>query len=74
MNLRLIRLYCEAVCQKASEMGYKLILTPLGHVWMDKDGKQIGNHYHTNDNRDALHAACMFLDQEKLKLEPVEIK
>jgi hypothetical protein len=74
MHLKLIQLYCEAVCQKASEMGYKLIITPLGYVWLDEEQKQMGNHYHTNDSRDALHAACMFLDQEKLKLEPIEIK
>ena len=74
MNLQLIKLYCETVCSEASKQGFKLQIVPIGHVWIDKDGNQFGSEYHTNDSQDALHAACMFIDQQKLNLGDIEIK
>jgi len=74
MHLNLIERYCEAVTKAASAQGYKLHLIPIGFVWIDKDGNQFGSAYHTNDCKDALHNACMFLDQQKLNVGEIEIK
>lgn len=73
MNLKLVQAYCEYVSRAASDAGWKLILSPHGFMWK-QDQKQLQHMYVTNDSCDSLHMACMIIDNEILKLAPLEIK
>jgi|688.fasta_scaffold2013550_1 hypothetical protein len=73
MSLNLIKQYCEYVTKAASEQGWKLALALHGFAWQ-KDGETKQYIYVTNDARDALHQACMTLDNDFLKLPQLEIK
>jgi hypothetical protein len=73
MSLQLIKAYCEYVTKAASEQGWKLSIAPHGFAWQ-KDGETNQHIYVTNDARDSLHQACLTLDNDFLKLPPLEIK
>jgi hypothetical protein len=73
MNTKLVTAYCEYVTKAASEQGWKLSIAPHGFAW-HKDGNTTQQVYVTNDARDCLHQACLTLDNDFLKLPPLEIK
>jgi len=73
MNPQLIKLYCEYVTTEAQKQGWKLVIGVHGFAWQ-KDGETKQHVYVTNDARDALHQACMTLDNDFLKLPQLEIK
>jgi len=73
MSLQLIKAYCEYVTKAASEQGWELSIAPHGFTWQN-NGKACKHVYVTTDARDALHQACLTLDNDFLKLPPLEIK
>ena len=73
MSLNLIKQYCEYVTKAASEQKWILLISTHGFAWQ-KDGTTIQHVYVVNDARDCLHQACMTLDNDYLKLPPLEIK
>lgn len=73
MNLKLITQYCEYVTKEASKQGWRLAVAPHGFAWQ-KDGKGTQYMYPSTDARDIIHQACITLDNEFLKLPPLEIK
>ena len=73
MSLKLITQYCEYVTKEASKQGWRLAVAPHGFAWQ-KDGQTNQQVYVSNDARDIIHQACMTLDNDFLKLPPLEIK
>lgn len=59
--------FCEAVCKRASEDGWKLKLSMDGFLWK-KDDKTIGAQVNTLDASLQLHNACVLLDKQQYNL------
>jgi hypothetical protein len=53
--------FCEAVCKKASEDGWKLSFNHTMFMWK-KDNEQIGAQSLSFDPRHQLYNACVELD------------
>lgn len=59
--------FCEAVCKRASEDGWKLRLAMDGFSWK-KGEETITQHFGTMDASLQLHNACVALDKAHYNL------
>jgi len=56
--------FCEAICKKASDEGWKLKITPVLFVWK-KDELLVKGGGFFDSAKDIVHAACMELDKQQ---------
>ena len=59
--------FCEAVCKRASEDGWKLKLSYDGFAWK-KDNNTIVEQINSYDALLQLHNACVLLDKQQYNL------
>lgn len=59
--------FCEAVCKKASEDGWKLHMDATMFIWK-KDNEQLGAQSISFDSSHQLYNACVELDKAHYNL------